>query len=174
MNYCISYSHPLWENGCQLLVIKWIDIDLSSSSGVVKCCVIIGLSNLTSLGPTFPVKWGNIYKKNLTTRIICSYCYKPYRCLFWWLILENIWYWWIGFYFMLYDSKISTLFIKCYSMNFVLLQVPVLKFELWNHKLVFLINFVLSCSKETFQNGCHIIPPLLCLFFILLNSKNCL
>lgn len=58
-------AFPIHIHGCQLLVIKWIDIDLSSSSGVVKCCVIIGLSNLTSLGPTFPVKWGNIYKKIL-------------------------------------------------------------------------------------------------------------
>lgn len=58
-------AFPIHIHGCQLLVIKWIDIDLSSSPGVVKCCVIIGLSNLTSLGPTFPVKWGNIYKKIL-------------------------------------------------------------------------------------------------------------
>lgn len=128
MNYYISYSHPLWENGW--LLIKWIDIDLSSSSGVVKCCVIIGLSNLTSLCPTFPVKMRilqEILPLGLFVHIVTSHVGV------WWVIFENIWYWWIGFYFMLYDSKSppfsSNVILELCSLTGASLKIWIVKSE---------------------------------------------
>lgn len=51
--WIIAFPIHIHSEKMDVLVIKWIDIDLSSSSGVVKCCMIIGLSNLTSLGLPF-------------------------------------------------------------------------------------------------------------------------